>query len=238
MKKILLFLGLIGLVSMANAQLSVTYNDNTVTNGGTIHYDSHRCGSVIGEDAEIFFRVTNNGTEAGSWEIETSPTGSNTFAVISVCGNQCIPNVTHAPVDLAGGETKLVEIHVNIPNNVTSGTTESFRIKLVNKTTEADDFVFDVDITYTASGISEVNVEPTVGTAYPNPAISTVSIDYAVETDGEIVVYNLSGQQVMSQAVSGTGSVILNVSNLRKGVYLYGVRQNGKGCGMKKLVVM
>ena len=73
--------------------------------------------------------------------------------------------------------------------------------------------------------------------AYPNPATSMVTVSYTVEGDGAIVLHDVMGRKVMSQRVSGTGTTQIDVTNLPKGIYLYGVESGNRQSAKNKLVV-
>ena len=71
---------------------------------------------------------------------------------------------------------------------------------------------------------------------YPNPAKSVVSLQVnTFTTSGSIVVIDLYGKQVKTQALS-LGSNSIDVSNLAKGFYLVSIITN-EGKTTKKLVV-
>ena len=57
---------------------------------------------------------------------------------------------------------------------------------------------------------------------YPNPANQFCTIAYDVKEDLDIYLYNIMGERVGSYHVNrGTGSINIDISNLRNGTYIY-----------------
>ena len=71
-------------------------------------------------------------------------------------------------------------------------------------------------------------------TVYPNPATNKFTVDLGNDEKANIQLFNLVGQQVYSETI--TGSAQVNVSNLHSGVYMLKVNQNGKVTTTKVVV--
>jgi len=87
-------------------------------------------------------------------------------------------------------------------------------------------------------GVNENMVE--FGHAYPNPASSTVSFDYALSAGDRVSVsvYNLLGQEVMNQQLNSLqGSVAISVADLNEGIYFCNLVVNGQALKTEKFVV-
>ena len=237
MKKILSIVSLIAMAMIANAQtFTLTYNGNAVTEGMTLAVETHSKGDAALEDALVEMIVTNTSADSIKYTIETEASSSNTFSVSSVCGNRCQAQ-TFSALDVAAGNTKEISVHFAVPASTVNGTSESFVVKFHNRTTDANDLTFNVALTYTSnSSINEATIA-NITNAYPNPAMSNVTIDFAVEGTAQLVLTDIMGREVMQQTIAGNGSTNINVENLHKGVYLYGIRQGNKQYAMKKLVV-
>lgn len=237
MKKVLSIVSLIAMAMIANAQtFTLTHEGNAVAEGSNVAVETHSYNDPAHDDAHVNLLLTNVDTYDGSWKIMTSAPSSNTFSVSSVCGDNCMTG-TQANVSVAAGANHTISIHFDVPENVVSGTTESFVVKLHNNTTDVDDLTFNIDLTYTSSASVDEAMVANVTKVYPNPAVSNVTVEYAVEGTAQFVMVDVAGREVMQQYVSGNGSMNLNVENLHEGVYLYGIRQGNKSFGMKKLVV-
>lgn len=78
---------------------------------------------------------------------------------------------------------------------------------------------------------------------YPNPASHSIVCDYSMkETTSvdklELIIYNISGQQLMRERLHGTSQQSISISGLSEGVYFVTVRQDGKIVNQDKLIVI
>jgi hypothetical protein len=80
------------------------------------------------------------------------------------------------------------------------------------------------------------NVVPQIGgnifqSPYPNPANSTITLPYQLK-QGEIStmrIYNMDGQLIETKQIdSAFDKILLNVSNYRRGMYIYEVNGESK----------
>lgn len=237
MKKLLSIVSLVTLAMIANAQFNLTYNNAPVAEGSTITVNSTTSGNMALGDIDIQLMLNNTSNKTCSWTAKMEGASTNTFVVSQMCGDVCAQNVTSIAVSVAAGESKLIEIHIGIPENTAIGTSENFVFKLYNDGTHEDDLTVNFVLTYNPNaGIEAINVAQVMN-AYPNPAVSNVTIDYAVEGSAQFVLTDVMGREVMQQTVSGNGTLNLNVENLHKGVYLYGLRKGNSRSEMKKLMV-
>ena len=77
-----------------------------------------------------------------------------------------------------------------------------------------------------------------LGQAYPNPATSQVHFDLKTDTNLNAVVYNLLGQEVKSQFVSGhQNRVNIAVDDLQPGIYFCRFSVNGEVVKTEKFIV-
>jgi hypothetical protein len=98
-----------------------------------------------------------------------------------------------------------------------------------------------VTIHYTcATAIHEVDAG-IVSDAYPNPAISQVTIDYALTTapkNAAIVVYDVLGKVVKEIPLENReGQAIIHVNDLHSGLYFYTVIADGRSSTPGKLII-
>ena len=76
--------------------------------------------------------------------------------------------------------------------------------------------------------------------AYPNPATAGVNVEYDpnLASRASLVIKNLAGAVVCRQPLSETGKSYVSLSELRSGVYFYGIEDaSGKMLCTKKLLV-
>ena len=71
-------------------------------------------------------------------------------------------------------------------------------------------------------------------TVYPNPATNNFTVNLGNDEKANIQLFNIVGQQVYSETI--TGSAQVNVANLRSGVYMLKINQNGKSYTTKVVV--
>jgi type IX secretion system substrate protein len=79
--------------------------------------------------------------------------------------------------------------------------------------------------------------------AYPNPAMEDIRLEFMNLNSGDysVKIYNILGVEVWKNqyTVNGNRIVRIDVSNFRKGTYLYSlVNENGKTISTKRLIVM
>lgn len=86
------------------------------------------------------------------------------------------------------------------------------------------------------AGADEYNVS--LGQAYPNPATTQVNFDLQSDSNVNLVVYNLLGQEVKSQFVSSTqGRISISVDDLQPGIYFCSFRVNNDVVKTEKFIV-
>jgi hypothetical protein len=73
-------------------------------------------------------------------------------------------------------------------------------------------------------GVEEMEKENI--TVYPNPATNVVNVKLAGDKEAKVQMFNLVGQQVYNGTATSTASI--NVSNMKAGVYMLKISQNGK----------
>lgn len=72
------------------------------------------------------------------------------------------------------------------------------------------------------TGIESVESNVMLGTAYPNPAIQTVSLPYSTTVQAEMQIFSIDGKLVGTRRLMpGSGNVELNVADMPAGIYIY-----------------
>lgn len=77
-------------------------------------------------------------------------------------------------------------------------------------------------------------IEKNNPTVYPNPATNNFTVNLGNDEKANIQLFNIVGQQVYSETITGTAQV--NVANLNSGVYMLKINQNGKVYTSKVIV--
>ena len=85
-------------------------------------------------------------------------------------------------------------------------------------------------------GVNDYALNPTIK-AFPNPASDKVNFTFDGMENGTVKVYNIAGQLVKNENFN-TNTVVLNVSDLENGVYLYNITdEKGNVVKQDKIVV-
>ena len=97
-----------------------------------------------------------------------------------------------------------------------------------------------VDVVFNKSGVGVAENSVEFGRAYPNPASSTVHFNYEITSGNRVSVsvYNLLGQEVMSQNLDALqGVATISVAGLNEGIYFCNLVVNGQTVKTEKFVV-
>src|SRR3990172_5522327 len=76
---------------------------------------------------------------------------------------------------------------------------------------------------------------------FPNPATNTITLKYNIpsETNGNFIIYDLTGKEVFQQTIiGGEQTVLISDLNLKNGVYIYKIAFNGINENNGKLVII
>jgi hypothetical protein len=187
-------------------------------------------------------------TGGGSYDLKVkrmvnkmcSPTHSSYFCFYTATYGNCYPPSTSLtprftinPGDI---DTLIADLS---PGNVDGNDTVVFAL------VDADDtsIVYNT-VTYYFSAIG-VGIEEVAGTAhaisnaYPNPANMSTRVAYTADSkDAKLEICNLLGARVKEIALRDKeGVAIIPTDDLKNGIYLYNLVQNGKAIESKKLIV-
>jgi len=220
-----------------SAQSFTLKHDNTVlANGASIVVES-----TVGTSTNTYIEVANNQQTDLFFrvykQILTDGAASNfTFCVGGTCyvGNmsQELYLGPGASWDLSD-ETNVFHATYGHP---TAGN-QSVRYLFVNSDDPNDTTAFTINYT-TTTGISDV-AKVNKLTAYPNPATTSVTVDYDLRnaSNAYVVIRNLTGMEVYRASASASGKSVVDVTSLRAGVYFYGIESDGRMLSSKKLLV-
>jgi hypothetical protein len=219
--------------------------------------NSHLSAVILGEEINLI--------EAGfamldfwaRWEIETgydfvqlmvSTDGGSSWEALE--GQYTVPGTSNQmegePV-YDGFQTEWVHEQVDLSGYVGESVLFRFFMKTDNWVTE-DGFYFD-DFKVSYVEISPVGIEePTVGSAIqlsepiPNPASTSVSINYTFTKDPTSPVFNVlntTGQVVYTEALSSSrGTIRMELGDWQPGIYYYFMENNGQRSEAGKMVVV
>ena len=235
MKKRIFTLGLLMSVMMLNAQSIKLFYDNQVLNDNDtifeiLYDDENEINTFVGYQnvtgSPMEFRVRK---EALVLNEETTD--------ILFCIGECYTGNLSQPVSLGANETVPVNSESAFHATYT-GCKDAALVKYTffNTANESDKVSFYI---HYSEGTGVRESEPQVSLrAYPNPAVSTVSVDYvAPDNNTFLVIKNLAGKEVYRTSVSQSGKKQVDVSKLNAGMYFYGLESSGKMLCTKKLLV-
>jgi len=181
----------------------------------------------VGND-DIYVKVSKN-------VLQLTSGSTTTFCVAGTC----YPGNNSQEFYISQGDTISDETNMfHAAFNFGSTGVSLVKYKFYNTSVASDSISFVIRYT-SISAVPSVKPAETMLRAYPNPATTSVNIEYsAPESHSYLVIKNLTGSTVYKQAVpSGNGKVNVNVSDLTNGIYFYGIESNGNMLSTKKLLI-
>ena len=234
MKKTIFTLILLAVVTLMSAQtLQFEYEGHVYENGETIicQYDE----ALFEYVQHLHIRNTSNQDLNVVVEREILETVDN--AMTFFCWGQCLsPDNNISPAVLISANTLSPEdfdIHVSIPEGETRVVKARY---YAYDASDPDTKISFLLLAGQTASVSESNLS--LGQAYPNPATSQVHFDLRCSDNVNVVVYNLLGQEVKSQLVSGhQNRVNIAVNDLQPGIYFCRFSVNGEVLKTEKFIV-
>lgn len=168
--------------------------------------------------------------------------GSSNYFCWGMCYGSSV--FVSAPVEMAAGAVSAegdLGFHHNYDPEFTFDPTQWLTGTSVvmytayNERNEADCVTITVKFVYGDDSAVEEN-QISFSHAYPNPASSVVRFDVNCEGVASVALYNLLGQEVMTQNVEN-GQVTLPVADLNEGIYFCNLKVNGQVVRTEKFIV-
>lgn len=211
MNKIFTSLLMLGAAFAASAQnFTVNSVDGPVANGATltIGYDYNSEWELYDWDPEL----TIHANKAGTYTVSATASESG---VVQFCGftGQCTilkPSASRSG-SIAAGQDLAMQLDIN------------GAFELLAKPVSMEVTVTDGSETIKFT-VNFVNEDRSAGITAPAKAAGSLrfsarTLNYSLENGATFTLYNISGRQVMSRVLSGTGSVSLTA--IPAGVYVY-----------------
>lgn len=210
---------------------------------------------LLGSEKEYFLQagelhkskiaIKNNATEPLRLAVRIVEADFEGLANPNIClGDQCIEDGgilevnTLEPGEVFDGLSFLLEAGMD----ESRGTVRYLIFDTDNPTNALErELTFHVQGEFPA-GIMFQRPDMKISNAYPNPIVSSASIDYSMDTfedhAARIVVMNLLGNKVMEfELMSGEHSINIPTDELSNGIYFYTLQLDGKNVATKKIVV-
>ncbi len=241
MKKLFILLVAFAAFSAGAQSLKFIYNGAQLENNSTIDvvYTADDCGMIFDRPHLGF---VNTGSEDVTYSVGLRDLNVNAeHNMMGFCvGENCCTSEGVSNLPLAAGEVvaddALNSFHPTIMLNGMGET--SFKIYARNQNDPSDEAVVTVRFYYGTS-IAERSQEYQLN-AYPNPATTAVTVQYnpTLANGNTLVIRNIAGAVVYRQDASVSGKMRINTTDLKSGIYFYGLEDgNGRTLCTKKLLV-
>lgn len=239
MKKVLVIIALVCAFAVVDAQdINFIFNDNPIENGDTVTV-TLTSEQLAQGTYNVPFKVRNNTNEDFGHSLGhrlkcVNVSDNPAVTIAAMCADVCVTGNVSGAYNLAAGSVTGFNYTADLEYPSTSFT-DYLRLSSGTNASNYDNdgYVILKITTGSTEGIASAE-EATMLNAYPNPATSQVTIGYNITRNGRLVVYNVLGNEVYGADVNaGEGTTLLPVSNLSKGVYVYGIQ----GMAMKRLVI-
>lgn len=244
MKLKLLFLSIIGSITLANAQYTVTDVDGNVLNDG----DIVEYGTIAYPDASFDFFVTNNSSEEiySRVQLVDSENATNSTFEQLCYGTQCyyqiemnqyVPPMGVDAVIIPSGHTTGIGNHFynNDPGNGTDNVDYTFTFKFFEDAQSTVEVGTPLTFIYRYNPTLGVEATNKVGLSIPSTVVSG-QLALIVNEPIDVKMFDIQGRLV-NQAHFEAGNQYLNVSNLSAQTYILQVRNAAGSVKTTKIVV-
>ncbi len=236
MKRFFIILSCFVVYSLGAQSITLTYNNTVLESGAQIDVTSPQ-----GVSSNTYIELSNHTSTDVFFRVQKEIlTGLDASLVTFCVGGTCYTGNTSMELMLATGVSWGLEDEENVFHSTFTHDvpgTHAVRYTFTNSD-DPNDVATVVINYYTPTGVRD-NVGNNMLTAYPNPATTSVTVEYPVPDNAtaRLVVKNLTGMTVCSAHVNASGKSVLDLSSLTAGIYFYGVECDGKMLCTKKLLV-
>lgn len=233
MKRIFTFLLVMAAVAVNAQSIKLFYGETPMNNNDTVFVpvDGHS------DQTDAFFGYQNLTGSALEFRVKKEVIFHGDEADFSFCIGECYTGNLSMVLNLAANEAVSSTDGMGL-HTIYMGPAEPALVKYTFFRTDNESDAVSFYIGYsTGTSVRESDVMKVLR-AYPNPAVSSVNIDFvAPEHNAFLVIKNLTGKEVYRTAVSNVGRKQISVSSFSPGVYLYGIEADGRMMCTKKLLV-
>lgn len=220
--------------------IKIIYNGNQLNNGDTVTIKAEGDRDVLptGQyyyEAEFMPSIRNTSPVNCTVRIKAEKLNNSATFVKSVCAGLCVDDSISLPFTLNMNSTyEGAYMHFAVPEEAEMGL---FKFSITDTNNANNTAYVILKVFNNTYGIEQASLNANLN-AYPNPATTSLTLDYQMDAQrGEVVVIDMVGRTVLSQPVEGNqGSSTVDISNLPLGVYLYGIKADNRISSMKKLL--
>jgi hypothetical protein len=243
LRKFLLSLVLVAVTGFTTAQsLNFEWQGTAYANGEKIVCDTLEWGELVQH-----LQIRNNTDAALNVVIEKEEIQMVDSSLNYFCWGMCYGSNTFVsdPVELAANSVSAesdLAFHqmIDLTGEGPVAGTSIVKYYAYDEMNPEDKVMIEVWFAYEAEGVVDYANNNVFGKAYPNPATNFVNFDYnlASSANASVSIYNLLGQEVMSQVVNGDQGIIsFSVADFQEGVYFCNFIVNGQVVKTNKFVV-
>lgn len=236
MKKILTLLVVLSAMAVSAQSVQVKHFGENLNPGDTVFINFEE--SDLGEMMIVGFGINNVSGADVRLKVYKDAIDVNPEHAIEFCLSSCYSGSESDIFTMTAGEeySERDGMHVNFTPEVYGTSLLRFRIQNVDNV--EDEFPFYVSFS-SATGIRQMASENGLR-AYPNPATTGVTVEYNSNraANSYVVIKNITGSEVYKQEAASSGKMYVSTSNLKPGIYFYGLEDvDGKMICAKKLLV-
>ncbi len=236
MKKLLLFVYLLGIVAYLGHAQSLTLSDA----GVPVPNNSYVNVTGLPGDDEIVVELSITNTTPAALpvmckkvELDMVPGTASLF-----CWGLCFsPSVfvSPDPITIEGNTTNDVDFSGHyLPSGVSGMST--IRYVFYDQHNPNDSVCANVNFHAYPLGTGTLSGKETVS-AYPNPTAGKVTFTGQADGTSTVVIRNILGTQVGTVTLSASGTAVFDAGTLPAGIYFYTLVTDGKTAATKKLIV-
>ncbi len=241
MKKIIIFIVLLYMGIILNAQSFNVYTDENCTsiinNGDTITINADSSGQI---SYEFFGYIKNNTPTDLSIHIEMAKILVSEGNLLQLCFNGVCHNslVCDGTVGVASPE----ELHITLYYTASDTASNIIQVTVMPTSSKGDTSIFYVKFKPAAATSNNILSSPKifVSKPYPNPADEYVHFKYNIVPQNEtyIIIYNILGNEILRKKLSqNEGIVTINTTNFRNGYYIYTLKYGSKKITTNRFLV-
>ena len=191
------------------------------------------------------FQIRNNSSEAINVVVKKEEMEVLEGTMNYFCWGLCLsPEVyVSQPVPMEAGAVSGEEdfaIHVSFDPEWTMDPAQWLQGVVVIKYTayneRNEDDKVSIIVKFESNTTSVAENQVSMSQAYPNPASSVVRFNVNCEGAASVALYNLLGQEVLTQDVEND-QVVLSVADLNEGIYFCNLKVNGQVVRTEKFIV-
>ena len=225
-----------GIEEITSVNFGSTSINNTDTSSIYVNFTSTVANATLNQSYSLVVKGNSDGAFDNEY---VAYIDWNHNGVLNDAGEMYYIGLIH---DSDGYDTQSATINITVPNDAVEGTT---RIRIVNVWTDAsDDYILNpdpcyvsiedlyfgdsddfygsygqaIDFTLNVASLGIDTIDGKTLSVYPNPVKDVLNVNYKSDIT-EAIIYNLLGQEVLSQTINSS-DFQLNLKGLLRGTYV------------------